>query len=69
MVDDYNHHEFSLGKISEPYLPSMCPDVHINRFEVASKDHQEDKWQLITEGLTHSATREVIHSYTNTPGR
>ena len=69
VVDDYNHHELSLGKISEPYSPSMCPDVHIYKFEVIPKDYQQDKWRLITEGLTHSATREVICSYTDTPGR
>ena len=34
VVDDYIHHELSLGRISGPYSPSLCPDVHINRFGI-----------------------------------
>lgn len=49
VVDDYLHNKLSHGRISGPYLPSMCPDVHINRFEVIPKNHQRDKWQLITD--------------------
>ena len=33
-------YEISLGRISGPCLPSMCPDVHINRFGVIPKNYQ-----------------------------
>ena len=49
VIDDYLQHELSLGRISGPYLPSMCPDVHINRFGVIPKNNQPDKWRLITD--------------------
>ena len=49
VVDDYIHHELSLERISGPYSPSMCPDVHINRFGVIPKNYQQDKWRLITD--------------------
>ena len=48
VVGDYIHHELSLGRISGPYLCSMCPDVHINRFGIISKSYQQDTWWLIT---------------------
>ena len=48
VIDDYLHHELSLGRISGPYLASMCPDVHINRFGVLPKTNQLDKWRLVT---------------------
>ena len=49
VVNDFNHHELSLGRISGPYSPSMCPDVHNNRFGVIPKNYQQDKWRLITD--------------------
>ena len=49
VIDDYLHDELSLGRISGPYRPSMCPDVHINRFGVIPKNHQLGKWRLITD--------------------
>ena len=49
VVDDYLHDELSLGRISGPHSPSVCPDVHINRFGVIPKNHQQDKWRLITD--------------------
>ena len=49
VIDDYLHHELSLGRISGPYLPSMCPDVHINRFRVIPKNNKPDKWRPITD--------------------
>ena len=58
MVDDYLHHELSLGRISGPYSPTRCPDVHINRFGVIPKNHQQDKWRLITD-LSHPAGSSV----------
>ena len=49
VIDDYLQHELLLGRISGPYLPSMCPDVHINRFGVIPKNNQPDKWRLVTD--------------------
>ena len=49
IIDDYLHDELSLGRISGPYVPSMCPDVHINRFWGYTKNYQLDKWRLITD--------------------
>ena len=44
VVDDYYiHHVLSLGRISGPYSPSMCPDVHINKFGVIPKSYQQNK--------------------------
>ena len=47
VIDDYLGHKLSPGKMSGPYLPSMCPDIHINRFRVIPKNNQPDKWRLI----------------------
>ena len=58
VVDDYLHNELSLGRISGPYSASMCPDVHINRFGVIPKNHQQDKWRLITD-LSHPSGSSV----------
>jgi len=52
IVEDYLHDELSLGRISGPYSPSMCPDVHINRFGVIPKNHQQNKLILISD-LSH----------------
>ena len=49
IVDDYLHTELSLGRISGPYPPLTCRAVHINRFGVIPKNHQQDKWRLITD--------------------
>jgi len=46
VMDSY---ELSLGRISGPYPPSRCPGVHLNRFGVITKNHQQDKWWLITD--------------------
>ena len=57
VIDNYLH-ELSLGRISGPYSPLICPDVHINRFGVIPKNHQQDKWQLITD-LSHPSGSSV----------
>ena len=49
VVDNYLQNELSLGRMSGPYPPSSCPGVHLNRFGVILKNHQQDKWQLITD--------------------
>ena len=40
IVDDYLHNELSLGRVSGPYPPSICPSVHVNRFGFISKNHR-----------------------------
>ena len=52
------HHELSLERISSPCSPSMCSDVHINRFGVMPKNYQQDKWQLIPD-LSHPSGSSV----------
>jgi len=52
IVDDYLHHELSLGRILGPYSPSMCPGVNINRFGIIPKNYLPNKWRLITD-LSH----------------
>jgi len=47
VVDNYLYHELSLGRTSSPYSPSVCPEVHINRFGVIPKHHEKDKWRRI----------------------
>ncbi|XP_065908270.1 uncharacterized protein [Dysidea avara] len=58
IVDEYLHKELSLGRISGPYPPSTFPGVQINRFGVIPKNHQQDKWRLIT-GLSHPSGSSV----------
>ena len=58
VIDDYLHHELSLGRISGPYLASICPDVHINRFGVIPKTNQLGKWRLITD-LSYTSRSSV----------
>ena len=58
IVDDYLHKELLLGRISGPYPPSTCPGIHINRFGVIPKNHQQDKWRLITD-LSHPSGSSV----------
>ena len=49
VVEDYIHHELALRRMSGSYPSSRCRDVHINRFGVIPKNHQPDKWRLITD--------------------
>ena len=49
VVEDYIRHELALRRMSGPYPSSRCGDVHINRFGVIPKNHQPDKWRLITD--------------------
>ena len=49
VVDIYLQHELSLGRMSGPYPTSTYPDMHISRFGVIPKNHQPDKWRLITD--------------------
>jgi len=58
VVDDYLKKESPLGWISGPYPSSTCPRVHINRFGVIPKNHQQDKLHLITD-LSHPSGSSV----------
>ena len=49
VVDKYLHHELSLGRMLGLYPTSACPEVHISRFGVIPKNHQPNKWRLITD--------------------
>ena len=41
-----------------PYPPSTCPGIHINWFGVIAKNHQQDKWHLITD-FSHPSRSSV----------
>ena len=58
VVDKYLYHELSLGQISDLYPTSACPEVHISRFGVIPKNHQPNKWHLITD-LSHPTGSSV----------
>ena len=58
VVNKYLHHELLLGRMSGPFPTSACPEVHISRFGVIPKNHQPNKWQLITD-LSHPAGSSV----------
>jgi len=49
VVDGYLQNELLLGRMSGPLLPSRCSNIHINRFGVIPKNHQQNKWRLITD--------------------
>ena len=48
VVEDYQT-ELSLGRLVGPFRPSLMPNVHISRFGVIPKNHQETKWRLIVD--------------------
>ena len=52
VVEEYLEKEVEKGNILGPFLPETAPRVHINRFGVIPKKHQENKWRLITD-LSH----------------
>ena len=58
VVAKYLHHELSLGQMSGPYPTLACAEVHISRFGVILKNHQTNKWHLITD-LSHPAGSSV----------
>ena len=58
VVDKYLHHELLLGRMSGPYPTLACSDVHISRFGVIPKNHQPNKWRLITD-LSHPAGSSI----------
>jgi len=58
VIDNYLQKEVTLGRLSGPYPPSTCPNVHINRFGVIPKNHQQNSWRLITD-LSHPSGSSV----------
>jgi len=58
VISEYIQNEFSLGRISGPYEPSQCPEVHISRFGVIPKHQQPNKWHLIID-LCHPQGNSV----------
>ena len=58
VVDKYLHHELLLRRMSGPYPTLACSDVHISRFGVIPKNHQPNKWRLITD-LLHPAGSSI----------
>ena len=57
VIDDCLHDELSVGRISGPYMPSMCPYVHINRFGVIPKNHHNFRLKQL------STTTKAFHDY------
>ena len=49
VVEEYLQNEIQQGNILGPFLPHTAPAVHINRFGVIPKKHQQGKWHLITD--------------------
>ena len=49
VVEDYLQTELSLGRLVGPFCPHVVPNVHISRFGVIPKNHQETKWRLIVD--------------------
>lgn len=49
VVDEYLRHETAVGNILGPFPQDSFPDVHINLFGVIPKQHQHNKWRLITD--------------------
>ena len=52
VVDDYLQQELLLRRISGPFPNSLCTDVHVSRFGIIPKHHQQNKWCLIVD-LSH----------------
>ena len=61
VTDNYLQKEVVIGRLSSPYPPSTCPSVHINRFGVIPKNHQQNTWRLITD-LSHPSGSSVNDS-------
>ena len=49
VVEQYLHTELNLGRLVGPFCPSLTPTVHISRFGIIPKNHQESKWRLIVD--------------------
>lgn len=49
MIDDYLRNEVALGRVLGPLDPLMCQSLHINRFGVILKGHQEGDWHLTVD--------------------
>jgi len=60
VVDDYLQAELSHNRISGPFPLAQCQGVHISRFGVIPKRHQNNKWRLIVD-LSHPLEHSVNH--------
>ena len=49
MIEDYLEKETTSGNIFGQFCREEFPTIHVNRFGVILKKHQQGKWQLITE--------------------
>ena len=49
VVEQYLQTELNLGRLVGPFHPSLMPNVHISRFGLIPKNHQESKWRLIVD--------------------
>ena len=58
IVDPYLAKECSLGRVRGPWEATQLPYVHINRFGVIPKPHQQGEWRLIVD-LSHPAGGSV----------
>ena len=58
VVEQYLQTELNLGRLVGPFRPSLTPNVHISRFGVIPKNHQESKWRLIVD-LSFSSGHSV----------
>ena len=49
VIEEYLQNEIQQGNILGPFSPYIAPTVHIYRFGVIPKKHQQGKWHLITD--------------------
>lgn len=49
VVDEYLQNELTHNRISGPFRKDETSRVHISRFGVIPKNHQQDKWRLIVD--------------------
>ena len=58
IVDRYLAKECRLGRVRGPWEATQLPDIHISRFGVIPKPHQQGEWSLIVDVL-HPARGSV----------
>ena len=58
IVDCYLAKECRLGRVRGPWEATQLPDVHISKFGVIPKPHQQGEWRLIVN-LSHPAGGSV----------
>ena len=58
VVEDYLHAEVRSSRVAGPFCQAAVSGVHISRFGVIPKNHQQDKWRLIVD-LSHPKLQSV----------